>query len=218
MILGIYGTGGLGREILLLAQQVNAVKHCFEEIVFVDDSDFFENLKGCRVLNFHDVITMYSNSQLKFVVARGEPAVRDDLFQRIHEAGYQCETLIHPSVEIPECAVIGEGVIVCKGAIITADVKIHDNALIYFGCVLAHDVTVHKHSVVLLSATLCGNVRLEEQAFIGAGAVVRQGLSIGKNAVVGMGAVVTKDVADEVIVVGNPARWMGNNVEKRVFK
>jgi acetyltransferase-like isoleucine patch superfamily enzyme len=38
------------------------------------------------------------------------------------------------------------------------------------------------------------------------GAIICPGVTIGKNAVVAAGAVVTKDVPDNVVVGGNPAR------------
>lgn len=47
---------------------------------------------------------------------------------------------------------------------------------------------------------------VKDGAVIGAGAVILPGVTIGENAVVGAGAVVTKDVPDNITVVGNPAR------------
>ena len=38
------------------------------------------------------------------------------------------------------------------------------------------------------------------------GAILCPGVTIGENSVVGAGAVVTKDVPDNVVVGGNPAR------------
>ena len=51
-----------------------------------------------------------------------------------------------------------------------------------------------------------GRVVIKENAWIGAGAIICPGVTIGKNSVVGAGAVVTKDVPDNVIVGGNPAK------------
>ena len=47
---------------------------------------------------------------------------------------------------------------------------------------------------------------MKDNAWICIGAIVCPGGTIGKNAVVAAGAVVTKDVPDNVMVGGNPAR------------
>lgn len=47
---------------------------------------------------------------------------------------------------------------------------------------------------------------VEERASIGTGATILGGIKIGKNAIVGAGSVVTKDVPDNAIVAGNPAK------------
>ncbi len=49
-------------------------------------------------------------------------------------------------------------------------------------------------------------VIIEDNAVIGAGAVIKAGVKIGRNSVVAMGAVVTKDVPDDTVVMGVPAR------------
>ena len=49
-------------------------------------------------------------------------------------------------------------------------------------------------------------ITIEDGAIIGAGAVIKAGVTVGKNSVVAMGAVVTKDVPENVVVLGNPAR------------
>jgi acetyltransferase-like isoleucine patch superfamily enzyme len=45
-------------------------------------------------------------------------------------------------------------------------------------------------------------------ASVGSGATILCGLTIGENAIVGAGSTVTKDVPDNAIVAGNPARLL----------
>lgn len=49
---------------------------------------------------------------------------------------------------------------------------------------------------------------IKKNAWIGAGATILPGVTIGKNAIVAAGAVVHKDVADNTIVGGIPAKMM----------
>ena len=51
-----------------------------------------------------------------------------------------------------------------------------------------------------------GQVTIKENAWICIGAIICPGVTIGRNAVVAAGAVVTKDVPDNVVVGGNPAK------------
>ena len=49
------------------------------------------------------------------------------------------------------------------------------------------------------------NIIIEEYAFIGARAMILPGVKISKHAIVGAQSVVTRDVADYMVVAGNPA-------------
>lgn len=53
-------------------------------------------------------------------------------------------------------------------------------------------------------------IHIKKNAWIGANAVILPGVTIGKNAVVAAGAVVSKDVPDNTIVGGIPAKFIKN--------
>jgi len=54
-------------------------------------------------------------------------------------------------------------------------------------------------------------VTIGKWSWIGANVTVLPGIAIGDYAIVGAGAIVTKDVPDYAIVVGNPAKVIGQN-------
>ena len=47
---------------------------------------------------------------------------------------------------------------------------------------------------------------IKNNAWIGAAATILPGITVGENAIVADGAIVTKDVPDNTIVAGNPAK------------
>lgn len=51
-----------------------------------------------------------------------------------------------------------------------------------------------------------GAVKIKKGAFIGINSVIMPGVTIGQNSVVGASSVVVKDVPDNCVVVGNPAK------------
>jgi len=52
-------------------------------------------------------------------------------------------------------------------------------------------------------------IMIRQGAWIGAGSIVLSGVVIGKNSVIGAGSVVTKDVLENTIVAGVPAKTIG---------
>ncbi|MBW8523511.1 sugar O-acetyltransferase [Chryseobacterium chendengshani] len=57
-----------------------------------------------------------------------------------------------------------------------------------------------------------GMIRIKKNAWIGANATILPGITIGENAVVAAGAVVSKDVPDNVVVGGIPAKIIKSNI------
>lgn len=53
-----------------------------------------------------------------------------------------------------------------------------------------------------------GRVHIKENAFIGCNTVICNAVTIGKNAIVGAGSVVTKDIPENEVWAGNPARFI----------
>lgn len=61
-----------------------------------------------------------------------------------------------------------------------------------------------RHTLQVQSVVIC------RKAWIGAGAIILPGVTVGENAIVAAGAVVTKDVPDNTVVAGVPAKILRN--------
>jgi acetyltransferase-like isoleucine patch superfamily enzyme len=54
-----------------------------------------------------------------------------------------------------------------------------------------------------------GGIVIEDDVWIGFGVIVLDGVKIGKGAVLGAGSVVTRDIPDNTVAVGVPAKTIG---------
>jgi sugar O-acyltransferase (sialic acid O-acetyltransferase NeuD family) len=218
MILGIYGTNGMGRELREIALLINSKTPRWDQLIFIDDTKEPGELKGCRMLPFEAVKQEYTPDEIEIVIGMGEPAYKELVWERVKNAGYRLATIIHPDAEVVPSAQLGEGVVVRKGSIVSSDSIVGNNVIIQSYVVVGHDVVVGDHCQISSFTDIAGHCKVGNRVFIGLGSCVKEETSIGDDAVVSMGAVVMKDVGDAYIVMGNPARPFGKNTEKKVFK
>ena len=122
-------------------------------------------------------------------------------------------TKIGAFVEIQKNARVGSRCKVSSHTFVCSGVTIEDEVFIGHGVMFTNDSYPH--------ATTDGRLQTEQDwkeipttirsgASIGSNVTVLAGLTVGEHAMVGAGAVVTKDVPAHAIVVGAPARVIGD--------
>jgi acetyltransferase-like isoleucine patch superfamily enzyme len=139
----------------------------------------------------------------------------------------------HPElVNLYGCAIgagtrIGTFVEIQKGASIGANCKISSHTFICEGVTIEHGVFIG-HNVTFINdpepravtpdGRVMGDadwtvvpVRVCAGASIGSGSVIMAGVTIGAGALVGAGSVVTRDIPDNAVAYGNPARVKTKN-------
>ncbi len=72
--------------------------------------------------------------------------------------------------------------------------------------ILTHDGTTKKP----LGYSRIGRVEIGNNVFVGAGAIILPNVRIGNDVIIGAGCVVAKDVPEDSVMVGNPARKIGS--------
>lgn len=90
-------------------------------------------------------------------------------------------------------------------------ISIGDNVLIGVNCSIidndGHSLSIDNRCS---SEANTGSVFIKNNVFLGDNVTILKGVTIGENSVIGNGAVVTKNIPDNVIAAGNPAKTIRN--------
>lgn len=123
-------------------------------------------------------------------------------------------TKIGAFVEIQKNAVVGARCKVSSHTFICEGVTIEDEVFVGHGVMFTNDrfprATVEGGQLQTEADWRVVPTRVEQGASIGSGATILAGVTIGAHALVGAGAVVTRDVPPYAVVVGTPARVIGD--------
>jgi UDP-2-acetamido-3-amino-2,3-dideoxy-glucuronate N-acetyltransferase len=150
-------------------------------------------------------------------LAEGVVIFQPDLVN-IYGCAIGSETKIGAFVEIQKNATLGSRCKVSSHSFICEGVTIEDEVFIGHGVMFTNDLYPRATNE---DGTLQGGsdwqvvpTRVRRRAAIGSNATILAGVTIGEGAMVGAGAVVTRDVPDYAIVVGAPARVVGDVRDK----
>lgn len=219
MNLGIYCAGGFGKEIYDVAIRANQHFKKWEKIFFIDDT-IISNTKIYLGITykFEDLHNYINKDDFEIIIANGEPSIRKLLFDKCKKNNFNIATLIDPSAVISQTASIGEGSIITTHCTIASSSIIGINVAVNVKTIIGHDITINDHSVLSSMVNVGGNCIIGSSTYIGMGAMIKEGLIVGNDVILGMGSVLHNNLVDDVIALGNPARPMRKNIEKRVFK
>jgi len=127
---------------------------------------------------------------------------------------YGCEigdnTKIGTFVEVQKGAKVGRNCKISSHTFICEGVTIEDNVFVGHNVTFINDLypraTTSDGVLQTDEDWTCVSTFVREGASIGSSCTLLCGITVGRNAVVGAGSVVTKNVPDNAIVAGNPAR------------
>jgi len=166
--------------------------------IFPDREIFLRDLGDCKK---------------KIILGIGQNLIplREKLIKKFKNENCSFCSVIHPKSIISVSTTIGEGAVIMAGAIINPFAAVGDHVVINSGAVVEHECVVGENTFIQPGAHIAGNVHIGRNSIIGIGVNVKEGIRIGSNTIIGGGAFVNRDVPDNVVYIGVPAKKLRDN-------
>ena len=203
----IVGAKGFAKEILEICHQNDEL----DNLVFYDDVNYDIGPKLYHkfpILNSLDQAEEYFNNvDNRFTLGLGIPFLRKKLFDKFTKIGGRLTSVISKNAVIGSYENrIESGCNIMINTVITNSVIIESGVLINQLCSIAHDVVIGQFCEICPNVSISGNCKIGAFSFIGTGSIILPNIKIGKNVIIGAGSLVNKDIPDNTIAYGLPAK------------
>lgn len=190
----IVGTGGFAKEVWTYCQDCN---YSVAGFIDINKKNTFQNLP------------VYGSDYIKdkicnIIIAIGNPHLRRKIYIELGSHHFY-PNLIHPTSYVGKNVSLGRGVVVCRGATLTTDIKIGDFCQLHVSSTVGHDSHIGNYVTLCPHAVISGNVSIGDHVFLGANSTVIEKKKIVENVVVGANCCVIHDIEMNGTYVGVPA-------------
>jgi len=200
--LDIIGAGGQAKMVLAAAQESGW------KIAAVWDRDPEKVGKKIAEIPIKNESDILANELGYALVALGNNQSRFKLVQKFK--GLNWATVLHPHSWVHNSVSIGEGSIICAGAVVQPGAVIGKHAVVNTGATVDHDAVIGDFAHLAPGVHVAGYCTIEEGCFIGVGSSVIDDITIGTWSTVGAGAAVVDDWPEHWLAVGVPAKVVRN--------
>ena len=201
----IIGGGGHAKVLISVIK-----KSLFFEVAgYVDFNDHNKILGAQYLGNDYNLNEIFSHGIINAAIGVGQVNVtqkRFNIVKMVKEIGFIFPPIISKDAIMNEDVLIEEGSQVFDGVVINSGTRIGKFSIINTKSTIEHDCHIGNYCHIASNAVLSGGVKVGDCSMIGSNAVVIQHNIITSNCMIGAGSVVTKDITEEGVYIGNPAR------------
>jgi sugar O-acyltransferase (sialic acid O-acetyltransferase NeuD family) len=204
LIIGTGETGELAYHCFTQDSPYSVSAFCVEDEYKVNDY-----MKGLPIISLSNVKDTHPPSDFSTFIAVSHTdlnKIRENLFKKVKNMGYECVSYTSSSSIIWDTASIGDNVFIFENVSIQHNCTIGDNVMIWPGSTIAHRTSIGNNSYISPGVSISGFCNLGKNCFLGVNSSLSDGLSVGNFVVIGAGSVIIEDINDKKVYVGNPGQ------------
>ena len=203
----IIGAGGYGREIFDFAHDSKGYGTEFCIKGFIDENpNALDGYMGYPPI-FGKVSEYIPQKDDVFICAIGSVKPKKKVCEIILSKGGEFITLISNRAYVSSNNThIGKGCLICPESRVHCDVTIGDFVTLQPNAVLGHDVKVGNWCHINDYADCGGATQIEDEVTVHTHSFILPGFKVGRGATIGAGSIVVRNVKENAVMFGNPAR------------
>jgi sugar O-acyltransferase (sialic acid O-acetyltransferase NeuD family) len=208
--------GGSFTNLIKLIDFINRDKPTWKVVGYLDDVLFGKKreIMGYPVLGTGKDIAKYNNKNMYFTNNVGaDTRSRLKVTELLEKHNVKFANLIAPNVDT-NYVKIGKDVTILDGAKLGVNIEIGNHVLIRWASIITHDNKIDDHAFIGPGVTVCGYTHIGAGTYVGAGSTINEKIKIGSWCTVGSGSTVIRDVEDNDVVAGVPAKSIASRKNK----
>ncbi|MEO6694984.1 MAG: NeuD/PglB/VioB family sugar acetyltransferase [Ignavibacteria bacterium] len=191
---------------------VELCERCNKNIIGIIDKEKSGSYMGYKIFGTDECAEniFKEHSGVPLIFSPDLPEVKSRLSKYYENIGFKFTNLISPKANLSKHYEVGKGIVVQDGANISSNVKLGNFIKLNINANVMHDTSIGDFTTIAPNSVILGRVELGKLCYVGANSTILPGLIIGNESIVGAGSVVTKNIENNKIVSGNPAKVKGS--------
>jgi UDP-N-acetylbacillosamine N-acetyltransferase len=182
----------------------------YEVAGFIDDfgtNRYGQEYFGARIVGGRDQLeALRARGVSHAIVGFGKCSARLAVAELLRSKGFELATAIHPRAVVAADAPIGAGTVIAAGAVVNPNSKVGENVIVNTLASVEHDCVIEDGAHLSPGVRLAGHVHIGRCVWVGIGTTIIERLQIGAGSIIGAGAAVVRNIPEQVMAYGVPAK------------
>ena len=179
------------------------------------ESDVPYKLDSINTNEYHHSKYQFNDNSNKYIVGAGQVysklKIYDFFSKNYGITANNYYNLIAKNTSIAQTVDLGNGIHINPGTVIAPYAQIGNLVTINRNVSIGHHTTISDFTNINPGVNIAGFCKIGKNVTIGMGANIIDGITIGDNTVIGAGSIVTKNIPENVVAYGCPAKIIRSN-------
>jgi sugar O-acyltransferase (sialic acid O-acetyltransferase NeuD family) len=204
----ILGAGGLAKEVYFLAQKTLGNSSVFNGFIDFDPKFSTIDCRGKKEKVLDEEYFLKNNKPLDtidFYMGIGDAKILKEVSKKFSEFHFP-NLIYNQFFGDLDSIIMGKGNIITPGCIFTVDISIGSFNLFNLNSTIGHDTVIGDCNIFNPGCNISGSVKIGSGNLFGTNSTVLQFIEIGNDNILGASALANKNIQNESIMAGVPAK------------